>query len=113
MGWDADPEKPTDARLLELLYPRAAAVTLVPTTGKGNVIGTVQRLRQNLDEGTFKIRVRGLVDADQSGTAVPGVEQLPVSMIENFLLDPDALLEGPRRQQDVLLDHGGGRLPLD
>ncbi|MEI9931357.1 MAG: AAA family ATPase [Rhizomicrobium sp.] len=90
---DADPEKPTDARLLELLYPRATAVTLVPTTGKGNVIVTVQRLREHLAEETFKIRVRGLVDADQAGVAIEGIEQLPVCMIENLLLDPDSLFE--------------------
>jgi len=87
---DADPETPTDARLLEILYPRAAAVTLVPTTGKGNVIVTVQRLREHLPEETFRIRVRGLIDADQAG-AVAGVEQLPVCMIENLLLDPVSL----------------------
>jgi hypothetical protein len=87
---DADPETPTDARLLEILYPRSAAVTLVPTTGKGNVINTVQRLRENLPEGTFRIRVRGLVDADQ-GDAIAGIERLPVCMIENLLLHPPVL----------------------
>ena len=90
---DADPEKPTDARLLELLYPRATAVTLVPTTGKGNVITTVQRLREHMAEETFRIRVRGLVDADQADAEVEGVEQLPVCMIENLLLEPESLFE--------------------
>ncbi len=90
---DADPEKPTDARLLGLLYPRATAVTLVPTTGKGNVITTVQRLREHLAEETFRIRVRGLVDADQADASIPGVEQLPVCMVENLLLDPESILE--------------------
>lgn len=88
---DADPEKPTDARLLELLYPRATSVTLVPTTGKGNVITTVQRLREKLDEDTFRISVRGLVDADQSQDAIEGIETLPVCMIENLLLDADSM----------------------
>jgi hypothetical protein len=78
--------------LLEILYPRAAAVTLVPTTGKGNVILTVQRLRENLPENTFRIRVRGLIDADQSDE-IDGVEQLPVCMIENLLLHPASLHE--------------------
>lgn len=90
---DADPEKPTDARLLQLLYPRATAVTLVPTTGKGNVITTVQRLREHMAEETFRIRVKGLVDADQADAAVEGVEQLPVCMIENLLLDPESIYE--------------------
>lgn len=87
----ADPDEPTDARLLELMYPRATAVTLVPTTGKGNVIQSVHRLREHVPEGAFRIRVRGLVDADQSEGSVEGVEALPVCMIENFLLDATVL----------------------
>lgn len=90
---DSDPEKPTDARLLEILYPRATSVTLVPTTGKGNVINTVERLRDHVPENTFRIRVRGLVDADQSTKTIPGVEKLPVCMIENLLLDPTSIYE--------------------
>lgn len=89
---DADPERPTDARLLEILYPRATSVTLVPTTGKGNVITTVERLREHVPEDAFKIRVRGLVDADQSRGTIAGVETLPVCMIENFLLDSESIL---------------------
>lgn len=90
---DADPEKPTDARLLALLYPRASAVTLVPTTGKGNVITTVQRLREHLAEDMFRLRVRGLVDADQSENPIEGIECLPVCMIENLLLDPVCIFQ--------------------
>lgn len=82
---------PTDLSLLEIMYPRATAFTLVPTRGKGNVINTVTRLRDHVPEGTFRIRVRGLVDADQSDKQVDGVETLPVCMIENLLLDANAL----------------------
>jgi ABC-type branched-subunit amino acid transport system ATPase component len=87
----ADSSGPTDAALLEALYPRATAFTLVPTRGRGNVLNTVGRLREHMPENTFRIRVRGLVDADQGGPAIAGVEVLPVSMIENLLLDPMAL----------------------
>ncbi len=90
---DVDPEKPTDARLLGLLYPRAAAVTLVPTKGRSTVITTVQRLREHVPEETYRIRVRGIVDADQSAEAVTGLEVLPVCMIENLLLDPESIFE--------------------
>ena len=90
---DVDPEKPTDARLLGLLYPRAAAVTLVPTKGRSTVITTVQRLREHVPEDTYRIRVRGIVDADQSAGAVTGLEVLPVCMIENLLLDPESIFE--------------------
>lgn len=90
---DVDPEKPTDARLLGILYPRAAAVTLVPTKGRSTVITTVERLREHVPENTFRIRVRGIVDADQSNGTVTGIEVLPVCMIENLLLDPQSILE--------------------
>lgn len=90
---DVDPEKPTDARLLGILYPRAAAVTLVPTKGRSTVITTVERLREHVPEDTFRIRVRGIVDADQSNGTVTGIEVLPVCMIENLLLDPESILE--------------------
>lgn len=82
---------PADLSLLEMMYPRATAFTLVPTRGKGNVITTVSRLREHVPENTFRIRVRGLVDADQSTGVVDGVQTLPVCMIENLLLDPEVL----------------------
>lgn len=88
---EIDTDEPTDLRLLEVMYPRATAVTLVPTTGKGNVITTVTRLREHVPEDVFRIRVRGLVDSDQGTEQIPGIEELPVCMIENFLLDADAL----------------------
>lgn len=82
---------PADLSLLEMMYPRATAFTLVPTRGKGNVITTVSRLREHVPENMFRIRVRGLVDADQSTNEIDGVQTLPVCMIENLLLDPDVL----------------------
>lgn len=81
----------SDLHLFEMMYPRATAYTLVPTRGKGNVINTVKSLRNYVPEDTFRIRVRGLVDADQSETDIAGVETLPVCMIENFLLDAAVL----------------------
>lgn len=81
----------SDLTLFEMMYPRATAFTLVPTRGKGNVINTVKSLRSHVPEETFRIRVRGLVDADQSETGIAGVETLPVCMIENLLLDPAIL----------------------
>ncbi len=83
----------SDLSLLEMMYPRATAFTLVPTRGKGNVINTVKSLRDYVPEDTFRIRVRGLVDADQSDETVAGVETLPVCMIENLLLDAETIHE--------------------
>jgi energy-coupling factor transporter ATP-binding protein EcfA2 len=94
---EGEPESETtdasDLSLLELMYPRATAFTLVPTRGKGNVINTVRSLRGYVPEDAFRIRVRGLVDADQSGEGIVGVETLPVCMIENLLLDPEVIFE--------------------
>ena len=88
-----DTDEPTDIGLLEIMYPRATAFTLVPAKGKGNVINTVVRLRDHVPEETFRIRVRGLVDRDQSLDNISGVEALPVCMIENLLLDPEAIFD--------------------
>lgn len=93
-GETTPPDEMSDLSLLEIIYPRATAFTLVPSGGKGNVINTVQRFREHLPEDVFRLRVRGLVDADQTETNTPqGIWVLPVCMIENFLLDPEALLE--------------------
>lgn len=84
---EADVE-PADIRLFEILYPRAAAYTLVPSGGKNQVLETTTRLREFLPEEHFRIKVFGLVDSDQGQTVLPpGVARLPVCMIENFLLD--------------------------
>jgi len=81
----------SDISLLEILYPRATSFTLVPTTGKGNVINTVTRLTDHVPEELFRIRVRGLVDADSSDSLPAGIAALPVCMIENLLFDLEAI----------------------
>lgn len=85
--------EPTDIRLLEILYPRSTAFTFVPTGGKGNVINLVKQLREYLPEDSFKIKINGLVDKDQSENLSDGVFLLPVCMIENLLLNEDAIFE--------------------
>jgi energy-coupling factor transporter ATP-binding protein EcfA2 len=87
----AGAEDTSDVGLLEAMYPRATAFTLVPTKGKGNVINAVKSLREYVSEQSFRISVRGLVDADRSRAPIEGIEFLPVCMIENFLLDPHIL----------------------
>lgn len=89
----ADIAQASDIGLLETMYPRATAFTLVPTRGKSNVIGTVQSLREYISGEAFRITVRGLVDADQTEALPEGIEMLPVCMIENLLLDPQVLFE--------------------
>lgn len=85
--------EPADIRLLEILYPRSTAFTFVPTGGKGNVIKLVRQLREHLPEESFRIKINGLVDKDQSENSLDGIFFLPVCMIENLLLDEEAIFE--------------------
>lgn len=87
-----DGSKPTDIRLLEILYPQATRYTFVPVGGKGSVIGAVRGLREHLPEEHFGIRVLGIVDRDRAPASVHGIVAWPVCTIENLLLlDPIAL----------------------
>jgi hypothetical protein len=93
-GTADDQREPADIGLLQILYPRAAAYTFVPSGGKAQVIKTAASLREHLPQATFGIRVFGVVDADQA-TATPlpaGIVRLPVAMIENLLLNRGAIL---------------------
>lgn len=89
---DADvTSKPADLRLFQILFPRSTAFTIIPTGGKGEVIKIVTKLREYLPEQTFNIKIFGLTDMDQTGTRLDGVFTLPVCMIENLLLNGQAL----------------------
>ena len=89
---DADAtSKPADLRLFQILFPRSTAFTIIPTGGKGEVIKIVTKLREYLPEQTFGIKIFGLTDMDQSGTSLDGVFTLPVCMVENLLLNGQAL----------------------
>jgi ABC-type cobalamin/Fe3+-siderophores transport system ATPase subunit len=77
--------KPTDVRLLEILYPGANQFTFAPVGAKGNVIAAVLGLRENLPQD-IGISVLGLVDRDRSSKAPEGIVAWPVCTIENFLL---------------------------
>lgn len=81
----------SDARLIATLIPATRSWALVPGRAKNDVIEAVRRLRQesvNLP-GT---PVFGLVDADRDRpSSYDYVVVWPVTMIENLLLDPDAI----------------------
>lgn len=90
---DADATtKPTDLRLFQILYPRSTAFTFIPTGGKSEVIKIVTKLREFLPEQSFKIKIYGLTDMDQARGGIDGIFTLPVCMIENLLLNGQALL---------------------
>ena len=82
-----------DARLITTLLPQTRSWALVPGRAKHDVVVAVQRLR----EGSVDLPgtpVFGLVDADRDeGPAGDHVITWPVAMIENLLLDPDAIYQ--------------------
>jgi hypothetical protein len=82
--------KPTDVRLLEILYPGANQYTFAPVGAKGNVIAAVLGLRENLP-ADIGISILGLVDKDRSSSPPEGVVTWPVCTIENFLLHPEEI----------------------
>lgn len=83
--------KPSDLRLFQILYPRSTAFTFIPAGGKGEVIKIVTKLREYLPEQSFGIRIYGLTDMDQAASSQNGIFTLPVCMVENLLLDGQAI----------------------
>jgi hypothetical protein len=81
----------SDARLTALLLPETRSWALVPSRSKRDVAEAVTRLRQqNLDLPGMP--VFGLVDADRDqATTDDHVIPWPVAMIENLLLDNEAI----------------------
>ncbi|MGA2454235.1 MAG: AAA family ATPase [Solirubrobacteraceae bacterium] len=83
---------PTDLGLLQTLHPAASRYTFVPVGGKGNVIRVVTELRNELDQERLDISVAGIVDSDRAvAPGTRGVVRWPVCMIENLLLDAQAI----------------------
>jgi predicted ATPase len=81
----------SDARVVASLLPQTKSWALVPGRAKRDVVASVQRLRQDGLElpGT---PVFGLVDADTDGaTTDEHVVSWPVAMVENLLLDAEAI----------------------
>ncbi|MCK9824653.1 AAA family ATPase [Nocardioides cavernae] len=82
-----------DSRVISNLLPATRSWALVPGKSKKEVSSAVVRLRQ---EGLHLpgTPVFGLVDADSDSTTdSPYVVAWPVAMVENFLLDADAIYQ--------------------
>jgi hypothetical protein len=92
----------SDQRLIEILLPEAKGWVLVSTGGRGSAAKSASDLRAAAAETLAGVPVFALVDRDQGTTSDDDhVISWPVSMIENLLLDPDAIwavLE-PHREQ--------------
>jgi hypothetical protein len=83
----------SDRRLYRALHPGFDRVTVISSGGKRECISLARALRPALAQFSRQLQVVALVDKDTGDESDVGVTPLPVSMIENFLLDPDVLFE--------------------
>lgn len=84
--------QPSDQRLVELLIPQSSAWVTVPSMGKREAIRAATVLREAATEGLPGVPVFALVDADQRSDGDPDwAITWPVAMVENLLLDPEAI----------------------
>ena len=82
----------SDQRILEMLVPEAKGWVPVPSGGRSQAIKAATDLRNPSLTELPGLPVFALVDRDQSaGTEADYVITWPVCMIENLLLDPDAI----------------------
>lgn len=83
--------KASDKRLISLLVPESAHWAIVPSHGKSQVIRAVTDMRA-AHLSLPGLPVFGLVDGDQGeNTGSDHVIAWPVAMVENLLLDPEAI----------------------
>jgi hypothetical protein len=108
---EGEPDRPgvsSDAHLITLLLPQTATWALVPARSRSEVEKAVRTLRNDqLDlPGT---PVFGLVDGDRDNdTGDDHVVAWPVAMIENLLLDAEAIYQAllPHREETAVLSIG-------
>lgn len=96
---EGEPDRPgvsSDAGLLTQLVPSVAGWSVVSAGSKPQVVDAVRKLRHD-QLNLAGTPVFGLVDADrESSTGHEHVIAWPVAMIENLLLDPDAIYSALR-----------------
>lgn len=83
-----------DRKLYRALHPGFDRVTLIPGGGKAECKTLLRVLNDALQQFSSQLQAVALLDRDTDvgfGNAL--IELLPVSMIENFLLDPDSMWE--------------------
>ena len=84
----------SDRKLYRALHPGFDRVTVVAGGGKADCIRLRKVLETALHDFSAHMRAIALLDRDLTTAAPPAaVTYLPVSMIENFLLDPHAIWE--------------------
>ncbi len=89
----AESRRAADARIYNFLSERFSQVNIISGGGKFEVTALTQRLNEALATIAPGISAKALLDRDleSSATGPDGAILLPVSMIENLLIDPDVL----------------------
>ncbi len=77
-----------DRKLFRVLHPRFDSVVVVPGGGVSECHRLVGALNAILPAMSPRLSAIALVDGDLGGQDADGIYRLPVSMIENFILDP-------------------------
>lgn len=91
----------SDRRIYRALHSGFDGATLVSGGGKSECAKLAFALGSALAHFTKQLRVVALVDRDlENADTVRNVKHLPVSMIENLLLDPDVLFEAIESVRD-------------
>lgn len=83
-----------DRKLYRALHSGFDHATIISAGGKGECKALVASLSSALGTFSSKLRAVALLDRDyQEQADTPDIHLLPVAMIENLLLDPDAIWE--------------------
>lgn len=83
-----------DRKLYRALHPGFDKVTLIPGGGKAECKALLRVLDGAMKQFSTRLQAVALLDRDIDGVSPEGqIQLLPVSMIENFLLDPDSIWE--------------------
>jgi energy-coupling factor transporter ATP-binding protein EcfA2 len=83
-----------DRKLYRALHPGFDRVTLLAGGGKGECKSLLRSLNDVLPQFSVRLSAVALLDRDtEIASSDSRIELLPVSMIENFLLDPDSIWE--------------------
>lgn len=85
-------KKPADERIYRFLAEEFKQLTVVPGGGKAQCIQLAESLTELLHQYSPHLFAYALVDRDlEAGPIGDTVIQLPVSMVENFLVDPEVI----------------------
>ena len=96
-GADSSNRRPADARVYGFLSDRFGQLTVIAGGGKSECQALVRALNNALSSLAGNVRSVALLDRDtlEDVPTLPDQVLLPVSMIENLLVDPDAIFRAP------------------